>query len=131
MGSPVWSHDGMIAVGNAHKDKVCLLYTSKEYARPFEFGRSSGMDAAIDGRFFWMLTGSVNTGNPFRESSAWNGKRRVSWKIEDGLRRVESERDGLEEILKRPTAGEMNADATGRLTEASADLCLLYTSRCV
>jgi len=80
------------------------------------------MDAAIDGRFFWMLTGSVNTGNPFRESSAWNGKRRVSWKIEDGLRRVESERDGLEEILKRPTAGEMNADATSRLTEASADL---------
>jgi len=24
MGSPVWSHDGMIAVGNAHKDKVKL-----------------------------------------------------------------------------------------------------------
>jgi hypothetical protein len=22
MGSPVWSHDGMIALGNAHKDKV-------------------------------------------------------------------------------------------------------------
>src|SRR6202161_4174740 len=24
MGSPVWSHDGIIAVGNAHKDKVKL-----------------------------------------------------------------------------------------------------------
>jgi len=26
MGSPVWSHDGMIAVGNAHKDKVKLTF---------------------------------------------------------------------------------------------------------
>jgi hypothetical protein len=25
-GSPVWSHDGMIAVGNAHKDKVKLTF---------------------------------------------------------------------------------------------------------
>lgn len=27
MGSPVWSRDGMIAVGNAHKDKVKLTFT--------------------------------------------------------------------------------------------------------
>ena len=27
MGSPVWSHDGMIAVGNAHKDKVKLTFS--------------------------------------------------------------------------------------------------------
>jgi hypothetical protein len=26
MGSPVWSRDGMIAVGNAHKDKVKLTF---------------------------------------------------------------------------------------------------------
>jgi hypothetical protein len=26
MGSPLWSHDGMIAVGNAHKDKVKLTF---------------------------------------------------------------------------------------------------------
>ena len=28
MGSPVWSHDGMIAVGNAHKDKVKLTFAN-------------------------------------------------------------------------------------------------------
>jgi hypothetical protein len=27
MGSPVWSKDGMIAVGNAHKDKVKLTFS--------------------------------------------------------------------------------------------------------
>jgi hypothetical protein len=27
MGSPVWSSDGMIAVGNAHKDKVKLTFS--------------------------------------------------------------------------------------------------------
>jgi len=26
MGSPVWSHNGMIAVANAHKDKVKLTF---------------------------------------------------------------------------------------------------------
>jgi hypothetical protein len=28
MGSPVWSRNGMIAVGNAHKDKVKLTFSS-------------------------------------------------------------------------------------------------------
>jgi hypothetical protein len=28
MGSPVWSHDGIIAVGNAHKDKVKLTFAN-------------------------------------------------------------------------------------------------------
>jgi len=28
MGSPVWSRDGMIAVGNAHKDKVKVTFSS-------------------------------------------------------------------------------------------------------
>ena len=28
MGSPVWSHDGMIAVGNAHKGKVKLTFSN-------------------------------------------------------------------------------------------------------
>ena len=27
MGSPVWSHDGIIAVGNAHKGKVKLTFS--------------------------------------------------------------------------------------------------------
>ncbi len=27
MGSPVWSHDGIIAVGNAHKDKVKVTFS--------------------------------------------------------------------------------------------------------
>ena len=27
MGSPVWSHGGIIAVGNAHKDKVKLTFS--------------------------------------------------------------------------------------------------------
>jgi hypothetical protein len=27
MGSPVWSHDGIIAVGNAHKDKIKLTFS--------------------------------------------------------------------------------------------------------
>jgi hypothetical protein len=28
MGSPVWSRDGMIAVGNAHKDKIKLTFSN-------------------------------------------------------------------------------------------------------
>ena len=28
MGSPVWSHDGMIAVANAHKDKLKLTFSN-------------------------------------------------------------------------------------------------------
>src|SRR5271166_6627127 len=27
MGSPVWSHDGIIAVGNAHKEKVKITFS--------------------------------------------------------------------------------------------------------
>jgi len=29
MGGPLWSHDGMIAVGNAHKDKVKLTFSHR------------------------------------------------------------------------------------------------------
>jgi hypothetical protein len=28
MGSPVWSHNGIIAIGNAHKDKVKLTFSN-------------------------------------------------------------------------------------------------------
>jgi hypothetical protein len=38
----------------------------------------------------------------------------------DQLRGV-AERDGLEQILKRPTAGQVNADATSCLTDAGTD----------
>lgn len=31
MGSPVWSRDGIIAVGNAHKDKVKLTFANGAY----------------------------------------------------------------------------------------------------
>jgi hypothetical protein len=34
MGSPVWSRDGMIAVANAHKDKVKLTCPRREVRRP-------------------------------------------------------------------------------------------------
>ncbi len=33
MGSPVWSRDGMIAVGNAHKDKVKLTFSQAPASR--------------------------------------------------------------------------------------------------
>ncbi len=33
MGSPVWSRDGMIAVGNAHKDKVKLTFSNGATSR--------------------------------------------------------------------------------------------------
>ena len=37
------------------------------------------------------------------------------------LGRVEGERYGLEEMLKGPTAGQVDADAAGRLANASAE----------
>src|SRR5262245_46465524 len=52
MGSPVWSRDGMIAVGNAHKDKVKLTFYSG--ARPpepdklFNAGLDGGQWRALD-----------------------------------------------------------------------------------
>jgi len=52
MGSPVWSRDGMIAVGNAHKDKVKLTFThGASLADPdnlFNAGLGGGTWRAID-----------------------------------------------------------------------------------
>jgi hypothetical protein len=52
MGSPVWSRDGIIAVGNAHKDKVKLtFYHGAKLADPdkvFNAGLDGGAWRAID-----------------------------------------------------------------------------------
>ena len=52
MGSPVWSHDGMIAVGNAHKDKVKLTFAKgaslPDPDRLFNAGLGGNVWRAID-----------------------------------------------------------------------------------
>lgn len=52
MGSPVWSRDGMIAVGNAHKDKVKLTFTQgaslPDPAKLFNAGLDGKVWRAID-----------------------------------------------------------------------------------
>jgi hypothetical protein len=52
MGSPVWSRDGIIAVGNAHKEKVKLTFASgakiADPDRLFNAGLEGGTWRAID-----------------------------------------------------------------------------------
>jgi hypothetical protein len=52
MGSPVWSRDGMIAVGNAHKDKVKLTFSNgarlPDPDKLFNAGLEGGTWRAID-----------------------------------------------------------------------------------
>jgi hypothetical protein len=52
MGSPVWSRDGMIAVGNAHKDKVKLTFSHgaslSDPDKLFNAGLGGNMWRAID-----------------------------------------------------------------------------------
>ncbi len=52
MGSPVWSRDGMIAVGNAHKDKVKLTFMHGAHLpdpdKLFNAGLGGGAWRAID-----------------------------------------------------------------------------------
>ena len=52
MGSPVWSRDGMIAVGNAHKDKVKLTFSHgaslKDPDKLFNAGLEGKVWRAID-----------------------------------------------------------------------------------
>jgi hypothetical protein len=52
MGSPVWSRDGMIAVGNAHKDKVKLTFAHgaslHDPDKLFNAGLGGGTWRAID-----------------------------------------------------------------------------------
>jgi hypothetical protein len=52
MGSPVWSRDGMIAVGNAHKDKVKLTFSHgaslPDPDKLFNAGFAGNMWRAID-----------------------------------------------------------------------------------
>jgi hypothetical protein len=52
MGSPVWSRDGIIAVGNAHKDKVKLTFSHgaslPDPETLFNAGLEGGLWRAID-----------------------------------------------------------------------------------
>ena len=52
MGSPVWSRDGMIAVANAHKDKVKITFMHgaglPDPAKLFNAGLGGGAWRAID-----------------------------------------------------------------------------------
>src|ERR1700759_3252084 len=52
MGSPVWSRDGMIAVSNAHKDKVKLTFSHgaslPDPGHLFNTGLAGGVWRAID-----------------------------------------------------------------------------------
>ena len=52
MGSPVWSRDGMIAVGNAHKDKVKLTFSNGAFLpdpdKLFNAGLKGNQWRAID-----------------------------------------------------------------------------------
>jgi hypothetical protein len=52
MGSPVWSRDGIIAVGNAHKDKVKLTFSHgaslPDPDKMFNAGLGGSMWRAID-----------------------------------------------------------------------------------
>src|SRR6476660_7222279 len=52
MGSPVWSRDGVIAVGNAHKDKVKLTFSNgaslPDPDKLFNAGREGNRWRAID-----------------------------------------------------------------------------------
>jgi hypothetical protein len=52
MGSPVWSHNGIIAVGNAHKDKVKLTFSHgaslPDPDQLFNAGLAGNMWRAID-----------------------------------------------------------------------------------
>ena len=52
MGSPVWSHDGIIVVGNAHKDKVKLTFAHgaklPDPDRVFNAGLGGNLWRAID-----------------------------------------------------------------------------------
>jgi len=52
MGSPVWSRDGIIAVGNAHKDKVKLTFSHgaslPDPGRLFNAGLTGNAWRAID-----------------------------------------------------------------------------------
>lgn len=52
MGSPVWSRDGMIAVGNAHKDKVKVTFSNgaslPDPDGAFNAGLEGGKWRAID-----------------------------------------------------------------------------------
>jgi hypothetical protein len=60
MGSPVWSRDGMIAVGNAHKDKVKLTFAHgaslPDPDKLFNAGLGGKMWRAID----WFEGDKIN-----------------------------------------------------------------------
>lgn len=63
MGSPVWSRDGVIAVGNAHKDKVKLTFAhGAQIADPDEV-----FNAGLEGNAYRAL--DLYEGDKFNESA--------------------------------------------------------------
>jgi hypothetical protein len=80
MGSPVWSHDGMYAVANAHKDKVKLtFFHGAELPDPgqlFNAGREGNKWRAIDFRAGDKIAaGALKT--LLREAVAYNTSHQV------------------------------------------------------
>ena len=50
MGSPVWSRDGIIAVGNAHKDKVKLTFSHWRASQTLTSSSTRASKARCGGR---------------------------------------------------------------------------------
>lgn len=60
MGSPVWSRDGMIAVGNAHKDKVKLTFSHGASLPDPEKLFNAGLDGKVWRAIDWLEGDRVN-----------------------------------------------------------------------
>ncbi len=66
MGSPVFSHDGIFVVANAHKEKVKLTF----------MGRSSLIGKGCSTRVWAGRSGGRST---FSRGTSWTGRRSRSW----------------------------------------------------
>ena len=80
MGSPVWSHDGMYALANAHKDKVKLTFFHgarlPDPGKLFNAGRGGNTWRAIDFREGDTINETA-LGALLREAVAYNIAHRV------------------------------------------------------
>ena len=80
MGSPVWSHEGMYAVANAHKDKVKLTFfhgaALPDPKKLFNAGRGGNMWRAIDFREGDMID-KIALKALLREAVAYNNTHSV------------------------------------------------------
>ncbi len=60
MGSPVWSRDGIIAVGNAHKDKVKLTFAHGARLRDREKIFNAGLEGNAWRAIDWLEGDKIN-----------------------------------------------------------------------